>query len=209
MKAMKNRGDRGARVCFRQAERAHRTPLSIILSPFRRPPPPMTRGTAGAGGAAPARRAPLPPSAPVRAPGPPDPTAPLGPQLAALAGDPYYGGLVGGAAAALATVAAVEAATRSPPPATVLPADGAGAPRAAAAVVYVNPRQYHRIMVRRTQRAKQAAARGGVVRGAYLHASRHAVAVKRARGPGGRFAKEATPTGTTTDSGSEQEQTGE
>ena len=50
-------------------------------------------------------------------------------------------------------------------------------------VVYINPKQYHRILVRRAARAREAARGAGAPtsRGAFVHASRHEAALKRQR----------------------------
>ncbi|CAJ0935181.1 unnamed protein product, partial [Mesorhabditis belari] len=57
--------------------------------------------------------------------------------------------------------------------------------------IYVNPRQYDRIMKRRVMRAKLEAAgkipRIGTKRKGYLHESRHLHAQRRVRGEGGKF----------------------
>lgn len=92
-----------------------------------------------------------------------------------------------GAAATATTTTATAAAAAAVAVCTVTAVDPARP------VVFVNPRQYERILQRRAARARQEAA-GRLVktRGVYLSESRHRAALKRARaGTSGRFVKKA------------------
>ena len=88
---------------------------------------------------------------------------------------PPYPGAVGADHANLEALIAQHAAV--PPPAPQQP-------------IFVNPKQYERIMKRREARARLENHRrksAAAARKPFLHESRHLHAVKRPRGPGGRF----------------------
>jgi len=99
---------------------------------------------------------------------------------ASYTADPYYCGALTGYTSNAIVHPQINVAANSRVPLPIEPA--------AEEPIFVNAKQYHAILRRRQMRAKLEA-QNKLVKGRkpYLHESRHCHAMKRVRGPGGRF----------------------